>query len=240
MKTFPDDLEFWTSIVIKGEKIPYQVSNNGKIRNSKTRKLLKPVIDKYGYPCVCLFYNKKRHNITVHKLVAMTYVKNPKNKPQVNHIDGIKTHNYRNNLEWVTPRENVVHSYKNGLHDNVAIGERHGNNIYSTEQIKNVCMLLEQNKLTYSQISNQTGVRVSTIHDIVSKKYWTHISKNYHIDRYNVRKRKPVSDDVRQLIIKYAMEGKSVHDIRLLLQWEYTDKGNSVILYYVNKYKNSK
>lgn len=51
----------------------------------------------------------------VHQIVARAWVQNPNNKPQVNHIDGVKSNNHASNLEWVTNSENVAHAYKIGL-----------------------------------------------------------------------------------------------------------------------------
>ena len=47
--------------------------------------------------------------------MAQAYLPNPDNKPQVNHRDGVKLHNWVDNLEWSTPQENTQHSYDTGL-----------------------------------------------------------------------------------------------------------------------------
>ena len=54
----------------------------------------------------------------LHRLIALTFIQNPNNKQQVNHIDGNKTNNCLDNLEWVTNEENQIHKFKIGLGNN--------------------------------------------------------------------------------------------------------------------------
>lgn len=67
--------------------------------------------DKDGYEKVKIFYEGKRKNIFIHRLVAIAFLDNPENKPQITHKDGIKNNNKLKNLEWVINKENVVHSF---------------------------------------------------------------------------------------------------------------------------------
>lgn len=82
------------------------------IRNPNSRiKKLKPIKNKYGYWTVALHKDKKQQMCLVHRLVAQAFIPNPEHKTQVNHKNGIRTDDRLENLEWVTPQENVRHAF---------------------------------------------------------------------------------------------------------------------------------
>jgi hypothetical protein len=111
--------EFWRPI--KGYEGIYRVSNLGRIKSlsrlveckngyRKTKeKILKPHINKSGY---CSLDLGKRNKHLLHRIVANAFIPNPDNKPCVNHLNGIKSDNRFDNLEWCTYSENEKHSYR--------------------------------------------------------------------------------------------------------------------------------
>lgn len=91
----------------------YKISNFGRIMNNKGL-ILKQYIQNSGYYIVHLS-NGKRKAFTTHRLVATVFIKNTENKDYVNHIDGNKSNNNIENLEWCTGQENMQHAVKNNL-----------------------------------------------------------------------------------------------------------------------------
>lgn len=84
----------------------YMVYSDGRIWAKKKKKhFLKPNYNK-GYQRVCLSINKKKKNITVHRIVAETFLENPDNLPQINHKDENRDNNDVSNLEYCTAEYN--------------------------------------------------------------------------------------------------------------------------------------
>lgn len=127
--------ELWMSI--PGYEGLYEVSNLGQVRSlDRLRKNVKGMAKINGriitgnhggkhYYQVALHKDGKKKYMNVHRLVAEAFIPNPDGKSQVNHIDGNKQNNVVSNLEWVTPSENILHSFRTGL--NSHSGEKNVN-----------------------------------------------------------------------------------------------------------------
>lgn len=126
--------EIWKDI--PGYEGRYFISNQGRVRGPL--KILKPSITNWGYERVRITDNLgKKNTPSIHRLVAQAFIPNPKNKPEVNHIDGDKRNNAASNLEWTTAKENKQHSIREldvapwGMHKKPIKCKENGKTYYS-------------------------------------------------------------------------------------------------------------
>jgi hypothetical protein len=151
----------------------YAINQKGELLSLKNnkQKLLVPQMGNAGYLYITLCKNNIRHNRFIHRLIAITFIENPLNKEQVNHIDGNKLNNHISNLEWITPSENILHAIKNNLikrsfKQNEMLGIRSRkkcidvktNIIY--DSLKEAC---DKNNLKYSCELNKIQRKANTI-----------------------------------------------------------------------------
>lgn len=172
------EIEIWEYVYLKGNKTKYMVSIMGRVKNSKTNKILQPAIDG-GYLKVGLYHKGKMYTRKVHRLVSEAFIDNidPYVKNEVNHIDGNKTNNNIDNLEWVSRKENIRHAFKIGLNHGFK-GIKNYFAVHDEEIIHRICSLLEEG-YRIKEISKKTKVNKHTIHKIYKRKQWKHISINY-------------------------------------------------------------
>lgn len=99
----------------------YLACSDGYVINADTGHILVGSKKKTGYIEILMVdEDGKPHYRLLHRVIAEAFVENNENKPEVNHIDGDKTNNRADNLEWVTREENLRHAYETGLMPNDA------------------------------------------------------------------------------------------------------------------------
>jgi len=101
--------------VIEGH-LNYSVNVYGQVKNNLKGNLINSRI-KNGYPYIGLSCGRTKKWFFIHRLVAIAFIPNPENKPQVNHIDGNRQNHSIENLEWCTRLENIRHAIATGLSD---------------------------------------------------------------------------------------------------------------------------
>jgi len=173
--------EIWLPVV--GYEGYYEISNEGKVKNlerkvksryglrSVRERILKIDLGSRGYMMADLSVNCIKIKYSVHRLVAIAFLKNSNNKEQVNHINGIKTDNRVENLEWCTQSENMKHAFENNLYK---IGESHHQSKLTELEVVKIKELISK-KIPYRAIGKKFNVTASTIYDINKGKNWKHI-----------------------------------------------------------------
>lgn len=233
----------YRQVYIDNTPTEYFVSRDGDIISKYKNNISHPKVftTEKGYQYVKLWFNSKTKAQFVHRLVAKAFIENPKNKPEVNHIDGVKSHNHVDNLEWVTSKENKDHAKRTGLlHYNC--GEDTGTLVYTNDQIHEVCLLMELNNMTVNEISDNTGVSCDTIYGIRSKGIWSEIAKNYNIPAIQKRSSRAYTEEDIRLVCKLLENGKSrsyivtatnvkkstINDIIHRRRWTYVSKDYNI------------
>lgn len=102
---------------IKDWEDKYEINELGEVRNKNSKHIIKAEPNPAGYFRVCLYDSKRSpcyKKYFVHRLVAETFLPNPENLPEVNHLDNDISHNYLSNLEWSNKLKNELQSHKTG------------------------------------------------------------------------------------------------------------------------------
>ena len=135
----------------------YLVSEFGEVYSNRTQKFLKPYPVSSGY--LTVWPNEKRRY--VHRLVAETYVPNPENKPQIDHIDGDLLNNHYSNLRWVTAKENCA--------NRTVVRSKQTSHTLTYRDKLEILSLWRTGEYTQSQIAKQYNVHRTAVNYIVNK-----------------------------------------------------------------------
>jgi hypothetical protein len=164
-----------------GNEYPdYFVTQDGQILSLKLKAPLirKQVLGNHGYLTLLLRdRNSKKVCECVHVLTARTWLRMPEDGLEVNHKDGVKTHNHYTNLEWITHGENCQHFVRLGLR--APYQHSHGEGHYKarlTESSVREIRLLNASGLSRSEIAKKYNVSTSAIEHLVQGRTWRHVA----------------------------------------------------------------
>lgn len=187
-------IEEWRKV--EGYEGFYEISNLGNvcslereyIRNGNKfivkGRILKASVNSNGYFVVSLCVNGIPRKCYVHRLIAEAFIPNKENKRTVNHIDGIKTNNNIENLEWATYSENNKHAFDTGLKTGLGAnangnhqGESHPRTKLKESDVRYIRINSRKNggQFTNRQLANKFGVCMSNVSEIINLKKWKHV-----------------------------------------------------------------
>lgn len=179
------DGEVWKSLYDN-----YYISSYGRLATNNWRgtgrlMLMKPAHDANGYLRTMIKHpDGSLKTIKLHRLVCTAFHQNPENKPQVNHIDGVRDNNNSDNLEWCTNSENQLHSIKMGT---FVIQDPNGDNLpllkgedsymakLTEKEVLEIRSKFIPRKYTRDMLGAEYNVSPTTIKDIILRRTWKHI-----------------------------------------------------------------
>lgn len=144
----------------------YRISNYGNIKSLKRKHLLKSSTSPKGYSLVGLCKTGKPKTFRLSRLVGKHFIPNPENKPQINHIDGVKANNNVKNLEWATAQENTRHALKTGLQ------KRAPNAKITQEQVECIRFLAQTGKISNIAIAKIYKVKQQLVSRVKNRVTW--------------------------------------------------------------------
>lgn len=164
-----------------------EVSSIGRIKKAANKRRKERILTEFPkdrdgyYRCSVQKLDGAWTSQPVHRLVAKAFIDNPDNKESVNHIDGDRTNNRVENLEWVTPRENVLHSFKYGARK--VCKEVPKKTILTDFQISQIDPL--RSLYTVNQIAKLFNIEYQSLKNIIHKKKQCERLDNQQPSNYN-------------------------------------------------------
>lgn len=163
-------------IYVTEEMVPgvypyYMVSSCGRVYHRYLERIMSPGLETSGYLFITLSTINGPKIVQLNRLVLMAFdpIPDPENY-QANHKNGDKLNNYLHNLEWTTRSENILHSFRTGLHIPVSI--------ITEEQAVKVVELLKTEQYQCKEIASMLGIHENIVNSIKKKESWKYLTKD--------------------------------------------------------------
>lgn len=199
-----------TTIPARGQ---LQVSNIGRVRRvyqNGNVKILKPIRHNKGYWTHAVYRAGIVRYYLAHRLVANAFIPNPDNKPEVNHINGIKTDNRVENLEWCTHAENVQHGYNTALTPSGAAKTQSKLTADQVEWARSV-YIPDDREYGARALARKLGVTARTVARAIHRESYKQTAGLCH-EKFS----RKIPEDTRQEIRRLYVKGSSEFGARAL------------------------
>lgn len=196
--------EEWKTIPMYSK---YLASNLGRVKTLKDKILLS--YEQSGYKIVKITNdNNKRCSVGVHRLVAMAFLPNPENLPVVNHIDKIRNNNTVENLEWLSIKNNNIHS-KQRIKSSFQ-----GHSIFYERDLKIIHKMLEYN-VPREEIEKIYGIERNVLTDLFNSRTYLEDCKklNLSFDEFSKKRTSKIIEMNKKEIINMITLGYSFRTI---------------------------
>lgn len=194
---------------VNGYEDQYTIAPCGRVTRIETGRVVKPTLNKQnGYLYVDLWKNNKGTKFSVHRLVALHYIPNPKDLPFVNHKNSKRDDPHKDNLEWCTQSENVLHGYTHG-----SMSQEHRRNFKNFELDLLLEAFLSGVSLTTIAKAEKVGLSRMTVN------LRERVTETGRLEEYNaeIKRQKTLRNRLaaaatRQAISQYTLDGTWVAD----------------------------
>lgn len=216
----------WQIIRVGGYETNLECNKKTLVIRDRASKLPAKQENNRGYMLISIRHphDGRKVHLGVHRILCALYIEIPLKYRHdgftqcnlvPNHIDGDKSHNVLDNLEWTTVKDNTIHAFDTGL-ANVSKGEKSHLATITEEQARKICTLLSEGK-SVKEISKALGIKERTVRAIYDRQSWKWLSKEFEFPKRPDRSIPYSKDD--ELIHKICQEIQDKY-IRLV----YTDK----------------
>lgn len=165
-------MEEWRDVI--GYEAYFQISDLGRLYSKRTSRILSQTVSENGYYVHATKIGGRKGKsvcFKIHRLVCEAFHPNPENKPTVNHKDGNKLNNAKDNVEWSSHQENTQHAYDTGL-AKVASGENHASSKLTEALVTEIREEYKNTKISQRALAAKYGVGKTTIQNVLTGETW--------------------------------------------------------------------
>ena len=234
-------VEIFVPIYIDGICTDYLISDFGRCLNIKRNEFLKGTIGSNGRRIIAIEFNGKCYRKTVARWMALSFLNlpygNDPSKFQADHIDEDRTNDRLDNIQWITPTDNINKHYSIRMDEH--IGEMNPYSVLTEDVVHSIF----HDAITYgvrpSEIARKYSINRYTVQKILIGINWRHIYDQYDMSSYKPRygAKSVISENIKNRIFDLYKSGKSVSEIYNMMIFEGIDISKSYIDKIIRKFK---